>query len=248
MKFFIAIFLFAFVGAQSVLALTIPDQPQSHVNDYAHVLQPNTVDVLNRTLSAFELNTSTQIVVAVFPSLEGESLEDFTLRLAEKWRVGQKGVDNGVVLSIFIWDRKMRIEVGYGHEERLTDLKAARIVSQVIAPHFKKAAYDDGVIAGIDAIVQVIQGEEPVALKKKLEGSQKAFSLWMVPLMLFIFVWLNTLIGFHRRTIGLHRTSRGFWFGSVGSGFSGGSFGGGGFGGFSGGGGGFGGGGASGSW
>jgi len=97
-------------------------------------------------------------VVALFRSLSGENLEDFSIRLAQAWRVGQKGLDNGVIFLIFLDDRKMRLEVGYGLEANLTDATAASIIRDVVAPRFRENRLADGIGAGLDAIGQAIAG------------------------------------------------------------------------------------------
>jgi uncharacterized protein len=106
-------------------------------------------------------------VVAVFRSLEGESLEDVSIRLAQAWRVGQKDLDNGVIFLVFLDDRKMRLEVGYGLEGTLTDATAASIIREVVAPRFREGRLADGLDAGLDAIERAIAGAygpaEPVA-------------------------------------------------------------------------------------
>ena len=88
-------------------------------------------------LAEGEKTTGAQVVIAVFPSLEGESLEDFSIKLAEKWRVGQKGLDDGAIMLVFLNERKVRIEVGYGLEGAIPDLEAARIIRETIAPRFR---------------------------------------------------------------------------------------------------------------
>src|SRR5262245_18883914 len=97
------------------------------------------------------------MVVAVFRSLEGESLDDFSIRLAERWRVGQKGLDNGVILLVFVDDRKVRLEVGYGLEPVLPDAVAGRIIRDAIAPQFRERHYDAGLDAAVDAVFARIE-------------------------------------------------------------------------------------------
>jgi uncharacterized protein len=98
------------------------------------------------------------VVVAVFHSLEGESLEGYSIRLAQAWRIGQKGLDNGVVFLVFLDDRKMRIEVGYGLEGGLTDAISSSILRDVVAPRFREGRTADGIAAGLDAIDRAIAG------------------------------------------------------------------------------------------
>ena len=97
-------------------------------------------------------------MVAIFRSLEGESLEDFSIRLAQAWRIGQKGLDNGVIFLVFLDDRQMRIEVGYGLEPTLTDAIASSILRDVVAPRFRQGKIADGIAAGLTAIQAAIKG------------------------------------------------------------------------------------------
>src|SRR5439155_3355170 len=91
-------------------------------------------------------------------SLEGQSLEDFSIRLAQRWRIGQKGLDNGVIFLAFVDDRKMRLEVGYGLEASVTDAVASSILRDVVAPRFRENRLADGIAGGLDAIDQAIAG------------------------------------------------------------------------------------------
>ena len=102
-----------FVFATEVM----PPKPEAYFNDYAHVVSPSTVAELNQQLEQFERDTSSQILVAVYPKMETDSsIEDYTVRVAQSWGVGQKGKDNGAVLFVFVQDHKMYIQVGYGLE------------------------------------------------------------------------------------------------------------------------------------
>ncbi len=141
-----------------VMALEVPSL-SGRVNDYAAILSPSTVTQLEGSLKAFETDQSTQIVVLTIPSLEGEVLEEFSIRVAEQWKVGQQGLDNGAVLLIARDERKLRIEVGYGLEGSLTDLTSGRIIRNIIVPRFKQGNFDQGVIDGVSAMMAAVQGE-----------------------------------------------------------------------------------------
>ncbi len=144
--------------AAPLLALEVPPL-KGRVNDVAEVLAPATVQQLEGVLRAFEVAESTQIVVLIIPSLAGDSLEDFSLRVVEAWKIGQARLDNGVLLLIVKNDRKLRIEVGYGLEGKLTDLVAGRIIRDVITPRFKDGNFDQGVIDGLSAMMAAVKGE-----------------------------------------------------------------------------------------
>src|SRR5229473_2409564 len=113
----LALLLCAAAVAQA--ALPIPKVPGGRINDYAGVLSAEDRARLEDKLRAREQGSSNQVVVAIFRSLQGESLEDYSIRLAQAWRIGQKGLDNGVIFLVFVEDRKMRLEVGYGLESKL---------------------------------------------------------------------------------------------------------------------------------
>jgi uncharacterized protein len=220
----------------NVAALEIP-KPTGYVNDLAKMITPATELKIENFLRSFESSDSTQLVVLTIDSLEGEALEDYSLRVAESWGIGQKGKDNGALLLIAKKDRKVRIEIGYGLEGNLTDLLAGRIIDNEITPRFKAGDFETGIIAGVTAMAEAVRGEyqgNGSTARKKQRNPLGALAL-----LLFLGPGLM-MLGSGRR--GRNRRS-GFWIGGLG----GGSFGGGG-GGFGGGGGGFGGGGASGSW
>ena len=141
-----------------VSALNVPEL-KSRVNDYGGMLSSSTARQLEAVLEDLERTDSTQIVVLTIKSLEGESLEDFSMRVAEKWGIGQKGKDNGAILLISKNDRKLRIEVGYGLEGSLTDLISGRIIRNVITPYFKRGDFNAGISNGVQAMIQAVRGE-----------------------------------------------------------------------------------------
>ncbi|HIJ89878.1 MAG TPA: TPM domain-containing protein [Deltaproteobacteria bacterium] len=146
------------VGPRQATALEVP-QYQGYVNDLAGMISPGERQRLEQMLLAFDQSDSTQIAVLTIPSLEGDALEDFSIRTVEAWKIGQKGKDNGVLLLVSKGDRKIRIEVGRGLEGVLTDLLTGRIVDQVIAPRFKAGQLDEGFEAGVSAIISGARGE-----------------------------------------------------------------------------------------
>jgi uncharacterized protein len=126
--------------------------PTQRVNDYAGLLPADARGRLESKLTQREAATGAQMVIAIFPSLEGESLEDFGIRLAERWRVGQKSLDNGVILVVFVKERRVRLEVGYGLEPVLTDAVASQIIRETIAPRFREQRYAAGLERAVDAV------------------------------------------------------------------------------------------------
>jgi len=128
------------------------------VGDNAEILSAGTREALETKLAAHEQATTNQVVVLTVVSLDGESIEDFAVRVFESWKLGRRGEDNGVLVIVAPFERRMRIEVGYGLEGTLTDLQAARIIRDRMTPLFKEERYDDGVAAGIEAIVDTLEG------------------------------------------------------------------------------------------
>ena len=224
-----------------LLALVLPaaalDVPSSngYVTDQAGIISSATEQKLERFLRSFEESDSTQIAILTIASLQGESVDEYALKVAETWGIGQKGKDNGALLLVAKGDRKIRIEVGYGLEGKLTDLLSGRIIDNEISPRFKQGDFDGGIIAGVGAMTQAVRGEYKGTARANGKKKRSPFGL------LFFLFFLGP--GLLRMFLPHSRYGRrgGIWFGGGG----GGGFGGGGF---SGGGGGFGGGGSSGSW
>ena len=127
------------------------------MNDYAQLLPADAHRRLETRLAEREQATGAQMVLAIFPSLEGESLEDFSIRLAQQWRVGQKGLDNGVILLLFVQDRRVRLEVGYGLEPVITDAVAGQIIRESIGPRFREQRYAAGLEAAVEAVYARIE-------------------------------------------------------------------------------------------
>lgn len=226
-----------------LFALEVPPLKR-RITDLDGVLTPLEQNKLEEKLYFFEAHTSNQIAVLIIPSLEGESIEDYAIRVAEQWKLGDPEKDNGILLLISVDDQLMRIEVGYGLEGALTDLVSSSIIRGEIAPRFRTGNYYAGIDAGISAIMSAIKDEYRADPQKyQRTGEETASSLGS--LIFFIFFILLFLLSGRRGRRGLFWALLGasmFRGGGRGGGF------GGGFGGFSGGGGGFGGGGASGGW
>jgi uncharacterized protein len=234
------------LAALTAFAAELPQPPARWVDDRAGVLSPGAAAAVDQKLERFEREQGSQVLVAILPRLpEDEALEDWTQRVAESWRVGRARQDDGVVLFVFVEDRQLRLEVGYGLEGTLTDLESKRILDGVLVPRLRQGDWDGGIAAATDAILEAIRGEfepEPPARSPLGEGDA-SFLFWVV-----LFVVILVLVSSRRaRRRGGFYGGRGPGSGGWG-GFGGGGLGGGGFGGFSGGGGSFGGGGASGRW
>ena len=145
------------------------------MNDYAGLLSADARGRLETRLAQRESATGAQMVIAIFPSLEGESLEDFGIRLAERWRAGQKGLDNGIILMVFARERRVRLEVGYGLEPVLTDAVAAQIIRETIAPRFREQRYAAGLEAAADAVYARVDTRAPAGARR---GPARGVSPW----------------------------------------------------------------------
>jgi uncharacterized protein len=252
-------------------ALAAPKFPvlTGRVVDDAELLSPAAEAKLDAELAALERQTGHQLVVATLPSLQGYEIEDYGYQLLRTWGIGRKGEDDGVILIVAPKERKVRIEVGYGLEPVLTDALSSLIIQRAILPAFKAGNYEQGVVAGAEAIARQIglPEEEAKAQVAQAETQQQARSSSGgggsgIPLIFVIFIVFWVLSGV-LRMFGARRRfgGSGLWWllplilsnssRRSGGGWSGGGGGwssGGGGGGFSGGGGSGGGGGASGSW
>ncbi len=172
---------------------------QGYVNDYAGMISPSARSKIEEGLRAFEQSDSTQIVILTIPSLEGENIEEFSIKAAEAWKIGQQQKDNGVLFIVSKQERKIRFEVGRGLEGRLTDLMAGRIIDQVIKPRFKQGDFNGGFIAGISALIGAARGEFK-AEQRPFQRRQKGFPPFLTFLMFFgIFI---LFLGIYSRILG----------------------------------------------
>ena len=178
-------YFFSFLHAN---ALSIPERPTSYVNDYANLLSPEAKKEIENTLSVFEKQTSNQITVAIFESLEDESLEDFSIRLASKWKIGTKEKDNGVILLIFKKEHEVRIEVGYGLEGVLPDAICDQIIRHEVVPSFKKGDFDTGVSNAISAIISTTKGEYTLTNSNAIQGNIADGSKHLLLIALFLYI------------------------------------------------------------
>ena len=250
-----AVLAASWVGA----AERIPPAPPRYFNDYAGVVSRPVGEQLNTQLEQFERASSNQLLVAIYPKMESDSsVEDYTVRVAQAWRAGQAGRNNGAVLFAFMQEHQVYIQVGYGLEPVLPDALAKRIIEGEIVPRFRAGDVDGGMRAAVQAMIAATKGEYKGT--GRTQGDRTGGNGGGIPVWVFIvgFVVLNLISAVFRRArsgpaVLLNPRRRGLlpgiWLG--GGGFGGGGWGGGGSGGgggFSGGGGSFGGGGAGGKW
>src|SRR5262249_751926 len=152
-KHALPILLIALLAFSAHAAEVVPPKPDRYFNDYAGVVPKAAADRFNEQLAQFERETSDQVVVAVFPKMQSDSdLADYTQRVAQTWGIGQKQRRNGVVLFVFVQDRKMFVQVGYGLEGALPDATTFDITERHIKPLFRVGNYEAGLATGIDLI------------------------------------------------------------------------------------------------
>jgi uncharacterized protein len=251
---FSAVLFFCMLAVSVCHAVDIPDTPRDYVVDLAGIVDQGAEGKLNGYLRELEQKTGAQMVVLTIKSLEGESLEDFSITVAhDKWKLGQKGRDNGVLLLVSTGDKKYRLEVGYGLEGALPDSFVGEVGRSYLVPYFKKGDYAGGIYSASLIVVNTIAKDAGVTITgmptvkrpaRSASGKKRSGPFQKVMGFLFIIFLIYMFIRHPRAMITMMLLSsmggrRGGWGG-------GGGFGGGGFGG--GGGGGFGGGGASGGW
>jgi uncharacterized protein len=158
------------LAVSGALALEVPFL-SGRVNDQAGMLGENYVTTLEQQLKELEEETGAQVAVLTVPSLEGDPIEDFSIRVVETWKLGRAEADDGVLILIARDDRRMRIEVGYGLEGVLTDAQSGRIIDRLMKPRFRAGDFEGGVGAAVDAISAAIRGE-PVELPEKTTGTR----------------------------------------------------------------------------
>jgi len=146
--------------ASAALALVAVPPLSGRVVDQTGTLSAGDIDLLTQTLKDLETRKGSQIAVLIVPTTDGEAIEEFSLRVAEAWKIGRKKIDDGALLVIAKNDRRLRIEVGYGLEGALTDATTKRIIDEDITPKFKAGDFGGGVAAGVDKMVRIANGEK----------------------------------------------------------------------------------------
>ena len=244
------VFFLTFTVAAPLLSQPAVPVLQQRVTDFTNSLSYSEWRTLESRIKQFEDSTSNQIAILMIPSLDGGSLEEFSMSVFERNKIGQKGKDNGVLLLVAKDDHKVRIDVGYGLEGVLTDAATSQIIEKEIKPSFRRNDFYGGLMAGVNAIIGTTAGEY------KIEPRGRSGSIISIALALFFMGFMGAFVlpmFSSRRRYLIHSSGSRYvsgwgwpYSGFGGGGFGGGSFGGGG--GWSGGGGMAGGGGASGSW
>lgn len=165
------------VGAQELQPVP---QLKTRVTDLTGTLSAEQREALEARLTAFEREKGAQIAILIVPTTKPEAIEQYSIRVAEQWKLGRKGVDDGVLLLIAKQDKKLRIEVGYGLEGALNDATAKRIIAETITPRFKEGRFYEGIEAGLDRLFAVVGGEilpAPAASSQDVDSAGAGFDL-----------------------------------------------------------------------
>jgi uncharacterized protein len=216
--FLFIVVLVCFTCANEVWGLTVPTL-KARINDTANLLSKTAVQNLEKMLSEFERTDSTQIVVLTIASLEGEDIQEFSIKVAESWKIGQKGFDNGAILLIARDEKKIRIEVGRGLEGKLTDLTSGRIIKEKIRPRFAQGDFDGGVKDGLGAMIDAVRGEykasKPNPSRSRSSGVPTILTLSVFLLVILVFLGaISKIIGAAAGMIGLPLAAK-FAFASI---------------------------------
>ena len=187
--------LFTVIGllffVSNVQAIDYPEV-KSWVNDYANVLKSEEEQTLNVLLKDFETKTTNQIFVLIQDRIpSGTSLEEYVNEVFERWQPGQKGQDNGALLAIFIQDRELRIEAGYGLESTLTDAASKLIIENDITPAFKQNDYYSGIQQGLQSMIRTIDKNYtlPATLPQPKTYPKSSPSSPFSPMLIFFLIW-----------------------------------------------------------
>lgn len=159
LKLLLLVFLLALPLVVSATQVSQLPRPTSYVSDFAKVLSPQERASLEQIAVDLERNTTAELAIVTVPSLEGEDIAQYSIELADAWKVGKKGKDNGIILLLAPNERRVRIEVGYGLEGALPDVRASRIIRETMTPYLKADQWYDGLNAGAQAISLVVRGE-----------------------------------------------------------------------------------------
>jgi len=189
-------------GTLVAFAYTNPGSPTGFVNDFAEMLTKSERQTLETKLSDFERSSSNEISVVIIPSLQGDTIENFAVKLFEEWKIGKEKNDNGVLLLISRNDREVRIEVGYGLEGAVTDAQSYWIIQNVIIPTFREGRYYEGIAGAVNVLIPATQGEyvtEGASPPTRINLENVWFLFFIIPM------WLASILA----------RSKSWWAGGV---------------------------------
>ncbi|HVI89401.1 MAG TPA: YgcG family protein [Dongiaceae bacterium] len=195
----LAVALFLPLAARSEVA--VPPLT-ARVTDLTGTLTRDQQEAFEQKLGAFEARKGSQVSVLIVPTTQPETIEQYSLRVVEQWKLGRKQVDDGALLIVAKDDRTVRIEVGYGLEGVLTDATSRRIISEDIVPRFKQGDFYGGLTAGVDRMIQVINGEPLPAPTAKVAGKNDPTQQYMPIVLMLTLVFAGMLRSALGRTLG----------------------------------------------
>ena len=188
----ILILSFLLLSISSIYAQKQPiPELTERVVDFSHTLSKQEINFLKNSLSDIESETGTQIAILIVNSIGSESIEDFSMRVAEKWKIGSKNKDDGIILVITMKDRKIRIEVGYGLEETIPDAIAKRIINEKIIPEFKKSNYYMGINLAVIQFEYLLKGQPSIANTKSKKEKNRTLNFLFISLISSVILLLG---------------------------------------------------------
>ena len=183
------VLLISTLGCTFAIAAQVPVPPlDGHITDQTGTLNAEQKGSLELTLQSFESKKGSQIAVLIVPSTAPETIEQYSLRVAEQWKLGRKKIDDGAILVVAKNDRTLRIEVGYGLEGALNDAISKRIISETITPRFAQGDFFGGISAGVDQIIRVVDGEALPAAKTTRTVKNTGFEQYLPALFILAMV------------------------------------------------------------
>jgi uncharacterized protein len=191
----------------SAFAYESPGRPAGLVNDFAKILTADEKTFLETKLSLFNTNTSVEVAVATVPTLGGDTIENFAVKLFEEWGVGKKKSDSGVLILVAPNEREARIEVGYGLEPTVTDIAANNIIEDVMVPNFREGEYFQGIDKAADAIIGLVKNDpETARFKESTSAGAPSFNF-------FYFIFFVLIFGV--RLLAYMASTKSWWLGGV---------------------------------
>ncbi len=200
---FLPIFIFAF---------SISDKPTSFVSDFASVFSDDQKGLLENKISEFERNTGNEIAIVTIKSLDGDTVENVAQSIFDKWKIGKKGKDNGLLILIAVSDREMRIQTGYGLESFLPDLLTYKIQTDIMIPEFKEGKFFEGTSFAVDEVINILSGKEStVSVERKNNNDSEYVDGMIGDSQIYIFLSLMIFL----RVISVLGRSKSWWLGGV---------------------------------
>ena len=199
-RFGLCLLMLLFSLAHGLVRAEVPvPELSAQVVDTTGTLSAEQQALLIQKLKAFEASKGSQIAVLLVPTTQPEAIEQYALRVAESWKIGRSKIDDGAILVVALQDKALRIEVGYGLEGALTDITSKRIIEEIIVPQFRQGNVAGGVLAGVDQMIKVIDGEPLPAPSKQVNNKGSNPIEQMAPLLFMLAIFLG---GGLRKAIG----------------------------------------------